>query len=109
MPTKPPVATVSPSRIRRTASSAETTLPPCPVRNDRRNGGACLVCIVSPGCVRASSDDAGQVVDPDDDEDRYGFQAGDGENVLVGLAMGQSGHGQQRDHRAVVWQRIQAA
>jgi hypothetical protein len=39
-----------------------------------------------PGRPAVSSDDAGQVVDPDDDEDRHGFQTGNGKNVLVRLA-----------------------
>src|SRR3954468_3708952 len=107
MPTTPPVAMVSPSRIRRTASSALTILPLSGARS-----AASLACVATDiiipqqfACLARPSIQTGQIEQADDDEARRGLGQGDHEDVLVGLAMGEAGDRQQRDDRAIVRQR----
>src|SRR5450830_1437231 len=120
MPTKPEVATTSPSRTRAAASAAETILlrmsclrmlvlycfvwfqqaGPGP----RPGAGA-----AGPLCwLPMASVEAGQVVGGDDHAHGRRLDHGDREDVLVRGLVREAGDGQQGDHRAVVWQRVHA-
>src|SRR5919202_1588753 len=98
MPTKPPVATVSPSRMSLTASAAVTTLPFCPERSEARNGW--FEKDMGAPRPRGGSVEARRVVDADCHEDGQRLDAGDGEDVAVGLAMRQARDREKRDDGA---------
>src|SRR3990172_8306085 len=72
MPTKPPVATVSPSRIRRTASRAETTLP---ASDERR--AAVIKCTRPPISIAQRGFDLGKGAGQFETEHRHTEQAPD--------------------------------
>ena len=48
------------------------------------------------------SNDARQIINRDDQEDAYRFNAGDRENIDIGLPVREAGHSQERDHSAVI-------
>src|SRR5262245_53116059 len=109
MPTKPPVATVSPLRISRTASRADTTFPPSRARRIDTTSPAldptCPVSIFTSISVLDPSShlyDAGRVVHADDDEHGECLDAGHRKDVLVGRLVSKAGDHQERNYRAVV-------
>src|SRR3954468_19307494 len=98
MPTNPPVATVSPPRIRLAASSALTIFPLSSALTGarvRRTASAdmspprAFASLIADIHWRASaaqvsvSVDPGQIVKRDDEEHRHGFRQRDHEHVLV--------------------------
>src|SRR4249919_3466205 len=97
IPTKPPVATVSPLRIRLTASAGVTSFP-SPRLSTADTGEGRLIL-----------DDPCHVVDGDDDEHGERLDARDGKDVAVRGLVRQPGYREQRDDGAVIRKRVHAS
>src|SRR3954470_16953172 len=126
MPTKPPVAIVSPSRMRLAASSAVTIFPLSSAFTGASvsRTGAIDICPpharthligrapTNPRLVArpdAFSVESGQIVERDNRKYRGGFRQRNHKHVLIGLPVGETRHRKQRDHGAIVRQCIHAA
>src|SRR6185295_3244998 len=132
MPTKPPVAIVSPSRMRLAASSALTIFPLssaltgtgvsrtastdmsppqafassiADLYSQRKSG----CCPRNPASAGAFSVDSGQIEKRDGNEHRRGFRQRDHEHVLIGLPVSEARNSKQRDNGSIVRQCIHAA
>src|SRR5215468_1806109 len=109
MPTKPPVAIVSPFDTRATAARALTTLPFSKVLRAASVslvGRIDLSSIATP--VGTVSVDPGEVIERNGHEYRSGLDASYREYVAVRGPVGQTCDREQRDHRSIVWQRVHA-
>src|SRR3974390_2165609 len=129
MPTKPPVATVSPSPMRRAASSAVTIVPLSSAFTGASVSRTALTDMGASTGFQSSTSiecdnstlgrrvdaadmhsiDAGQIEERDRDEYGGGFGHRDHEHVLIGLPVRETRHGKQGDHGTVVRQGIHAA